>query len=61
MLTLLFLPLPLPLPLHPLPSTLLPNPDLFEEHALLMGRLGRHEAALAIYAHILKDHDLALQ
>ena len=34
---------------------------LFEEHALLMGRLGRHEVALAIYAHILKDQNLALR
>ena len=27
----------------------------YEERALLLGRLGRHEQALAIYAHILKD------
>ena len=27
----------------------------FEERALLFGRLGKHEQALAIYAHLLKD------
>ena len=27
----------------------------FEERALLLGRLGKHEQALAIYAHVLKD------
>ena len=29
--------------------------DMFEERALLLSRLGRHEVALAIYAHILKE------
>ena len=41
----------------------IPDPDFcfispqgfFEERALLLGRLGRHEQALAVYAHILKD------
>ena len=35
-------------------------PDgFFEERALLLGRLGRHEEALAIYIHVLKDIDMA--
>ena len=29
--------------------------DLFEERALLLGRVGRHDQALAIYAHVLND------
>ena len=29
--------------------------DMFEERALLLSRLGRHEVALAIYAHVLKE------
>ena len=33
--------------------------DMFEERALLLSRLGRHEVALAIYAHILKEPDKA--
>ena len=33
--------------------------DLFEERALLLGRLGRHDIALAIYAHVLNDPDMA--
>jgi len=33
--------------------------DLFEERALLLSRLGRHEVALAIYAHILKEPEMA--
>ena len=33
--------------------------DLFEERALLLSRLGRHELALAIYAHVLKDPGMA--
>jgi hypothetical protein len=36
-----------------------PANDLFEERALLLGRLGKHEVALAIYAHILKDPKMA--
>ncbi|XP_033637094.1 vam6/Vps39-like protein isoform X1 [Asterias rubens] len=32
-----------------------PFDGFYEERALLLGRLGRHEQALAIYAHILKD------
>ena len=31
----------------------------FEERAILLGRLGRHEQALAIYVHVLKDFDMA--
>ena len=48
----------LPLPYPHLPSCLLP-PDLFEERALLLSRLGRHEVALAIYAHVLKEPEMA--
>ena len=33
--------------------------DLFEERALLLCRLGRHEAALAIYAHVMKEPEMA--
>ena len=33
--------------------------DMFEERALLLSRLGRHEVALAIYAHVLKEPELA--
>lgn len=32
-----------------------PYNSLFEERAVLMGKLGRHEQALAIYTHVLKD------
>ena len=32
---------------------------LFEERALLLGRLKRHDVALAIYAHVLKDPQMA--
>lgn len=32
-----------------------------EERAILLGRLGRHEQALTIYIHILKDNHLAEQ
>ena len=31
----------------------------FEERALLLGRLDRHEEALAIYIHVLNDIDMA--
>ena len=31
----------------------------YHERALLLGRVGRHEEALAIYIHILKDPKLA--
>ena len=33
--------------------------DLFEDHVLLLSRLGRHEVALAIYAHVLKEPKMA--
>ena len=33
--------------------------DLFEERALLLCRLGRHEVALAIYAHVMKEPEMA--
>ncbi|XP_006825770.1 vam6/Vps39-like protein [Saccoglossus kowalevskii] len=48
--------------LHYVPEKLLtyfPFDSFFEERALLLGRLGRHEQALAIYAHILKDTKMA--
>lgn len=32
---------------------------MFEERALLLGRLGCHDVALAIYAHILRDPKMA--
>jgi hypothetical protein len=32
---------------------------MFHERALLLGRLNRHEQALAIYALVLKDMELA--
>ena len=35
------------------------NADLFEERALLLSRLEKHEVALAIYAHVLKEPELA--
>lgn len=43
------------------PQNLLTHfPDSFsEERALLLGRLGRHEEALAIYIHVLNDIDMA--
>ncbi|XP_072024948.1 vam6/Vps39-like protein [Amphiura filiformis] len=44
--------------LHYVPEKLLihfPVDGFFEERALLLGRLGKHEQALAIYAHLLKD------
>lgn len=43
---------------HYIPEMLLvhfPYDSLFEERALLMGKLGKHEQALAIYTHILQD------
>ncbi len=33
--------------------------DLFEERALLLSRLEKHEVALAIYAHVLKEPEMA--
>lgn len=36
-----------------------PYDDLFEERAVLMGKIGRHEQALAIYTHILKNSSQA--
>ena len=33
--------------------------DLFEERALLLSRLGRHEVTLTIYAHVLKEPEMA--
>lgn len=32
---------------------------LLEERALLLGRMGKHEQALFIYVHILKDTRMA--
>ena len=34
---------------------------LFEERALLLGRAGRHEDALAIYIYMLRDTNMAEQ
>ena len=31
----------------------------FEERAILLGRLGRHEQALAIYVYVLRDNQMA--
>ncbi len=31
----------------------------FEERAILLGRLGRHEQALAIYVYVLHDNKMA--
>ena len=36
-----------------------PQDDMYEERALLLGRLERHEPALAIYAYILRSPDMA--
>mmetsp|Transcript_7714 Transcript_7714/g.10647 ORF Transcript_7714/g.10647 Transcript_7714/m.10647 type:complete len:888 (-) Transcript_7714:2-2665(-) len=33
--------------------------DLYEERAILLSRIGQHEKALSIYAHLLKDHAMA--
>lgn len=32
---------------------------LLEERALLLGRMGKHEQALFIYVHVLKDTNMA--
>lgn len=37
----------------------LPPDDMFEERALLLSRIGYHEAALAIYVHVLNDQPMA--
>jgi len=36
-----------------------PFDDLYEERAILLSRIGRHESALAIYAHKLKNFQMA--
>ena len=36
-----------------------PQDDMYEERALLLGRLDRHEPALAIYAYILRSPEMA--
>ena len=36
-----------------------PSNDLFEERAILLSRIGRHDRALAIYAHKLEDAKMA--
>ncbi|XP_049875030.1 vam6/Vps39-like protein [Pectinophora gossypiella] len=38
-----------------------PNDSLFEERAIILGKLGRHEQALAIYVQILGDVDRAIR
>lgn len=42
------------------PSHLLSD-GLYEEAAIVMGRLGKHEDALTIYVHVLQQHDKAEQ
>ncbi|KAG9004579.1 Vacuolar morphogenesis protein 6 [Tulasnella sp. JGI-2019a] len=37
----------------------LPSDDLFEARAILLGRLGKHEAALEIYVNRLQDYEAA--
>jgi tetratricopeptide (TPR) repeat protein len=37
-----------------------PFDRFFEERAILLGRLGRHEQALAIYVYVLQDNSMAL-
>lgn len=39
--------------------SLFPLDDMFEERALLLGRLDRHQPALAIYAFVLKSYEMA--
>ncbi|XP_078593471.1 vam6/Vps39-like protein isoform X1 [Branchiostoma floridae x Branchiostoma japonicum] len=41
--------------------TYFPFDGFFEERALLLGRLGRHEQAIAIYTHVLTDNWMALE
>ena len=36
-----------------------PLDDLYEERAVLLAKLGQHEAALSIYVHTLKDMQTA--
>lgn len=36
-----------------------PFEDLFEERAILLGRISQHDKALHIYAHKLKDFQAA--
>ncbi|XP_050677422.1 vam6/Vps39-like protein [Leptidea sinapis] len=38
-----------------------PNDTLFEERAIILGKLDRHEQALAIYVHILGDVERAIR
>lgn len=38
---------------------LLYTTGFYEERAILLGRLGRHEQALGIYVHVLHDDRLA--
>ncbi|CAG9100793.1 hypothetical protein JYU34_013536 [Plutella xylostella] len=38
-----------------------PNDSLFEERAIVLGKLGRHEQALAIYIQVLGDVDRAIR
>ncbi|XP_060804157.1 vam6/Vps39-like protein [Amyelois transitella] len=38
-----------------------PNDSLFEERAIILGKLGRHEQTLAIYVQILGDVDRAIR
>ncbi|OWR46866.1 Vam6/Vps39 protein, partial [Danaus plexippus plexippus] len=38
-----------------------PNDSLFEERAIILGKLGRHEQALSIYVQVLGDVDRAIR
>ncbi|XP_037087090.1 vam6/Vps39-like protein [Pollicipes pollicipes] len=49
---------------HYIPEQILvhfPHDAFFEERAILLGRLGRHEQALTIYVHILREPEKALE
>lgn len=49
---------------HYTPETVLrdfPFDCLFEERAIILGRLGRHQQAISIYVHLLNDITKAIQ
>lgn len=49
---------------HYTPDTVLghfPTDDLLEERAIIIGRLGRHDQALAIYVQVLGDYEKATE
>lgn len=50
--------------MHYTPETILvhfPLDDLFEERALILGRLGRHQQAISIYINVLNNVQRAVQ